>query len=127
MSTLATLPTTRKGKGVALDWMPDADVVEDKDEYIIALELPGVKRDDVNLTLENGTLYVSGERRTPHGDENFTRHLGERSFGRFERRFRLPDIAETEKVNASMNDGVLTVNIAKREIAKPRQIEISTK
>jgi len=127
VSSLANLTPSRNGNGTAFDWMPHSDVIEDKDGYVIALELPGVHRDDVKLTLENGTLSISGERRAPEIGDNSKRHLRERFHGRFERRFTLPDIVETENINASLKDGVLTVHIAKREMAKPRQIEIEVK
>jgi HSP20 family protein len=106
------------------EWAPLVDVIEDEKEYIIKAELPEVQKDDVKVTVENGTLTISGERRAEKEQKARRFHRVERYYGRFERTFGIPDDAETNNVNAEFKDGILRVRLAKSERARPKQIEV---
>jgi len=106
------------------EWAPLVDVIEDEKEYLIKVELPEVQKDDVKVTVENGTLTISGERKAEKEQKNRRFHRVERYYGRFERVFGIPDDAETDAVNAEFKDGVLRVRLAKSEKARPKQIEV---
>jgi HSP20 family protein len=107
------------------DWMPLVDVLEDDKEYLIKVELPEVQKNDVRVTVENGTLLVSGERKFEKEEKSHRYHRTERGFGRFERSFSLPEDADPAKVAAGFKDGILNVHLPKSEKAQPKQIEIS--
>lgn len=87
--------------------------------------MPGLSKKDLNIELREDTLTVSGERKTEHEEKNENLHRLERSHGRFFRSFTLPHAGDDGKVKAHMNDGVLTIEVPKREESKPRRIEIS--
>lgn len=106
------------------EWAPLVDVIEDEKEYLIKVELPEVHKEDVKVTVENGTLTISGERKTETQEKNRKFHRLERSYGRFERTFSIPDDAESDGVKAEFKDGVLRVRLAKSEKARPKQIEV---
>ena len=107
------------------DWIPPVDIYEnDKHEIVVKAEMPGMKREDIDLRVENNTLTLRGERRrdTEVKDEQF--HRVERAYGVFARSFSLPTTVDTGHVNAEYKDGVLTVTLPLREEAKPRQIQV---
>jgi HSP20 family protein len=106
------------------EWAPAADVVEDEKEYLIKVELPEVRKEDVKVTLENGTLTIAGERKSEKEVNNRKVHRVERSYGRFVRSFLIPDDADASAVNAAFKDGVLSVHLTKSEKAQPKQIEV---
>ncbi|HTJ00778.1 MAG TPA: Hsp20/alpha crystallin family protein [Dongiaceae bacterium] len=106
-------------------WAPALDLYEDKDSFIIKAELPGVKKEDVKVSLENGTLTISGERESEVKAEEAEAHHVERYFGRFQRSLSLPTTVAADKVKAQYKDGVLTVTLPKTEAAKPKQIDVS--
>lgn len=106
------------------EWAPLVDVIEDDKEYLIKVELPEVQKDDVKVTVENGTLTISGERKTEKEQKGRRFHRLERYYGRFERTFGIPDDAEQDNVNAEFKDGVLRVRLAKSEKSRPKQIEV---
>jgi len=106
------------------EWAPLVDVIEDEKEYLIKVELPEVHKDDVKVTVENGTLTISGERKAEREQKGRRFHRVERYYGRFERTFGIPDDAESDAVNAEFKDGVLRVRLAKSEKARPKQIEV---
>ena len=106
------------------EWAPMVDVIEDEKEYLIKVELPEVHKDDVKVTVENGTLTISGERKAEKEQKGRRFHRVERYYGRFERTFGIPDDAESDAVNAEFKDGVLRVRLAKSEKARPKQIEV---
>ena len=118
----------RRGNGhgdLALaDWAPTADISEDENEYVIKAELPELKKEDVKVTVENGVLTISGERKFEKEEKNKKYHRVERAYGRFARSFALPDNADASKVKAEFKDGMLTVHLPKSEKAKPKQIEV---
>ena len=105
-------------------WAPLVDIAEDAKEYLIKLELPEVQKDDVKVTVESGTLTISGERKAEKEEAGRKFHRVERFYGRFERSFSVPEDAEADNVKADFKDGVLRVHLAKSEKARPRQIEV---
>ena len=103
---------------------PAIDVAEDEKQYVITAELPGVKKNDVTIELENGVLTVHGEKKSEREEKKERRHWVERSYGSFTRSLTLPSDALADRVDASFADGILTVTIPKSEAAKPRTIAI---
>ena len=106
------------------EWMPLVDVAEDDKECLITAELPEVKKEDVKVTLENGRLTITGERKFEKEEKNKKYHRVERSYGTFARSFTLPNDGDAAKVNAEFKDGMLRLRIAKSEAARPKQIEV---
>ena len=106
------------------EWAPLVDIAEDDKEYLIKVELPEVQKDDVKVTVESGTLTISGERKAEKEQKGRKFHRVERYYGRFERSFSIPDDAEADDVKAEFKDGVLRVHLAKCEKARPKQIEV---
>jgi HSP20 family protein len=106
------------------EWAPCVDISEDDTEYLIKAELPEVKKEDVKVTAEEGTLTIMGERKFEKEQKNKKYHRVERAYGRFGRSFSLPDDASPAKVSAEFKDGVLTVHLAKDAKAKPQHIEV---
>jgi HSP20 family protein len=106
------------------EWAPRVDIIEDETEYLIKAELPEVKKEEVKVTVENGVLSISGERKFEREEKGKKYHRVERTYGRFERCFTVPDNADPSKVNAEFKDGVLKVHLAKDEKAKPRSIDV---
>src|SRR5439155_27237075 len=128
LSTLFGRTPMRRGNGkesITLhEWTPLADITEDDMEYVIKAELPELKRKDVKVTVENGVLTISGERKFEKEEKKTKYHLVERGYGTFMRSFALPDDADFSKVNAEFKNGVLTVHVPKSEHAQPKQIEV---
>jgi HSP20 family protein len=106
-------------------WNPAVDVYEDQDSFRVRAELPGMKKDEINITLHENTLTLSGERkeRENAGAKSFR---SERIFGRFQRTLTLPRGIEANRVTASYRDGILAVTLPKTEQSKPRQIQIKS-
>jgi HSP20 family protein len=107
------------------DWVPAVDIYEnEKQEVVIKAELPGMKKEEIDLRLENNTLTIRGERRraTDTRDEQY--HRVERAYGAFSRSFSLPATVDHGKVSADYSDGVLTITMPMKEEAKPRQIQV---
>jgi HSP20 family protein len=103
---------------------PAVDVYEDEHNLILKLEVPGVNEEDLNVSVENNTLTVSGERKLEKEEKEENFHRIERRYGAFTRTFRLPNTVDPEKVEAGYDKGVLKVTLAKRAEAKPKQIKI---
>jgi HSP20 family protein len=108
-------------------WMPALDVREATDRYEVTVDLPGLDPSDVNVTFEDGMLTISGKRQFREENKGDTWHRIERGFGTFARSLRLPQTADTEKIEASFDRGVLTVSVPKTEQAKPRTIEVRSR
>jgi HSP20 family protein len=106
------------------EWAPLVDISEDDKEYLIKAELPGLKKDDVHISVEKGVLTITGERKFEKEEKDRKHHRVERAYGSFVRTFIVPDDAEADKVAAQFKDGVLTIHIPKSEKAKPKQIEV---
>jgi HSP20 family protein len=106
------------------EWMPVVDISEDDREYVITAELPEVKKEDVRVTVENGVLTITGERKFEKEEKGKRWHRVERAYGSFARSFALPDDGDAAKVNAEFKEGVLKVRVTKSEAARPKQIEV---
>jgi len=106
-------------------FVPPVDVYEDEHSVQLKLEVPGIDEKDLDVKVENNTLTVSGERKfeKEEKEENFRRV--ERRYGSFTRSFTLPNTVNTEDINAQYNNGVLTIKLAKRAEAKPKQIKVN--
>ena len=110
--------------GIIGGWSPSLDIFEDKDHVFVKIELPGMKKEEIDISLQNGMLIISGERKKEseiHEGETFR---SERFFGRFHRTVSLPTEVDATQVKASYKDGILTVELPKTEEAKPKQIEV---
>ena len=117
-------PETGNQQGLTAAWSPAVDILETKDGLVLTFELPGFKQEDLTLRVENGVLSLEGERKFESESADQTYHRVERSYGRFLRSFTLPGNVDPEKIGASLNDGVLRIELTKKEEAKPRRIEI---
>ncbi len=117
-------PSTDQENMTVAEWAPAVDIIEDEKEYLIKVELPEVAKEAVKVTVEDGTLTISGERKAEKEEKNRKFHRVERYYGCFQRSFSVPDDAEEGKVNAEFKDGVLKVHLAKSEKARPKQIEV---
>jgi HSP20 family protein len=105
-------------------WSPSVDIFENKDNIVLEAELPGMSPEDVNISIENNVLTLQGERKFEKKDEGDNFHRVERSYGSFTRSFTLPPTVSSENVDATFDNGVLRLTLAKHEAAKPRRIEI---
>jgi HSP20 family protein len=105
-------------------WSPSVDIYENKDQIVLEAELPGMRPEDVNISIENNVLNIHGERKFEKKDEKDNFHRVERSYGSFTRSFTLPPTVSSDAADAVFENGVLRLTLAKREEAKPRRIEI---
>ena len=105
-------------------WNPAVDIEETADSLRVSAELPGVKQEDIHVEFENGLLSIHGERKREEETKGRSYHRLERSFGSFTRTFRLPASVDSEKISARFEDGVLKLEMPKREGAKARKIEV---
>ena len=121
----AFLPSPQQKAMVAPEWSPLVDISEDDREYLIKAELPEVKKEDVKVTAEAGTLTIMGERKFENGERGKKYHRVERAFGTFGLSFALPPDANPANVSAEFKEGVLTVHLTKDEKAAPQQIDVT--
>jgi HSP20 family protein len=105
-------------------WSPPLDVFQDKDHVFVKCELPGMKKEDIKISLHENTLTISGERKQEREVKEGEAFRSERFFGRFHRSITLPVTVEANHVKAQYKDGILAVSLAKAEEAKPKQIEV---
>jgi HSP20 family protein len=131
---LASLLGTREAPGhggkeamTVAQWSPLVDITEDEKEYLIKVELPDVKKEDVRLTVENEVLAISGERTFEKEEKGKKYHRIERAYGSFVRSFSLPEDADASRVSANYTDGMLHVHLPKSQKAKPKAIEIKVR
>jgi HSP20 family protein len=117
----------RSGVSLTDGWAPAVDLYEDKDSVTVQAELPGLKKEDIHINLQDGVLVIEGERKLEEKQEGTESHRSERFAGRFRRTISLASEVDAEKINATYTDGILTVTLPKSEKAKPRQIPISVK
>jgi HSP20 family protein len=108
-----------------VDWTPSADISETDTAYLIKAEIPGVKKEDVKVTIQDGMLTIQGERKMEKEEKDKKFHRIERSYGSFMRSFRLPDDADESAVKAEFKDGMLDVTLSKSAKAKPKSINVS--
>jgi HSP20 family protein len=119
------LPIREENGAEPTVWAPRVDLIENENDYVVHADLPGVAREDIKISFQDGTLVVSGERRMENTEEKGDFVRVERSFGHFYRSFALPQMVDVERIKASFTDGVLTIRAPKAEETKPRQIELS--
>lgn len=121
------LPARREGDREAMtvaDWVPTVDITEDDKEYLIKAEIPEVDKKDVKVTVQDGVLTLTGERKQEREEKGKKFHRIERSYGSFVRSFTLPDDVSEEKLKAEFKDGMLLVHLPKAEKPKPKAIEV---
>lgn len=115
----------QRGENLQRGWMPAVDIYEtDAREFVVKAELPDVKREDINITFENNVLTVRGERKFGDEVKRDNYHRIERYYGAFSRSFTVPPTVDATGIGATFKDGVLTVRMAQREEARPKQIEV---
>jgi len=108
-------------------WLPAVDLAQDKDNITVRAELPGMKKEEIEISLHDGVLTLSGERKVEQKHEEAEACRSERFLGRFHRTLPLPASVEADKAKASYKDGILTVVLPKAEEAKPKQIEVNVR
>jgi HSP20 family protein len=106
------------------EWAPLVDIIESEHEYLIKAELPEVKREEVKVTVQDGTLTIAGERTIEKEEKDKKFHRIERAYGHFARSFTLPEDADPTRIRAEFKDGVLSVHVAKAEHARPKRVEV---
>lgn len=108
-------------------WVPLIDIEEDEKSIHLRAEIPGIDEKDLNVTLEDNVLTISGEKKEERKEENKRYVLAERRFGSFKRSIALPNEVKADSVNASFKNGVLTINFEKKEVSQPKRITINVK
>ena len=106
-------------------WIPPVDIVEERDKILLTAELPGFKENEIEIQMEGGTLTIRGERKSEVEKEGRKYHRVERLYGQFVRSFTLPNNVDRENIKATFANGLLKIEMPKREEAKPRQIKVS--
>jgi HSP20 family protein len=117
-------PRRFRESGEQLEWAPAADISESEKEYLVKAELPGVKREDVKLTVDDGVITISGERRQEKEEKDEKRHRVERLYGTFTRSFTLPENVDAKAIRAESKEGVLYVHLPKTTAEKPKTVQI---
>jgi HSP20 family protein len=105
-------------------WVPPVDIYQSGDDLVLNAELPAMSREDIDISVDNGTLTIKGEKRLPEGPKEDQFHRIERRYGAFSRSFSLPQTVDPSKVSAEYKNGVLTVRMPVREESKPRSIKV---
>jgi HSP20 family protein len=119
-------PAHANGDAVGSAWTPNVDIREDQNHITISMDVPGVRPEDVKISLENQVLTIAGEKQTAQQEKDERWHRWERQYGRFERTFTLPSTVDAERIEATNDNGVLTVRLPKSEKARPREIPVRT-
>ena len=125
LDRLFDLSWSGRDSGLFSGWSPSLDVFDDKDQFVVTAELPGMKKEEIDLTFQDGVLSISGERKQTKENKEGETFRSERYFGKFQRSVTLPAAVDSSKINASYKDGILTVTLAKSEEAKPKQIAVN--
>ena len=120
----AFTPFFGEGELSTRTWAPPVDIYENENDIVLKAELPGIDPKDVEVRVEDNTLYLKGERKFEKEVKDESYHRIERSYGSFARSFSLPNSINAEKVKAEFKDGLLTLTLPKREEAKPKTIKI---
>ena len=118
-------PALSEGELSTRTWAPPVDIYENGDSLVLKAELPGINPDEVEIRVEDNTLYLKGERKFEKEVKEQNYHRVERSYGTFTRSFSLPNSIDADKVAANFKDGVLTLTMPKKEEAKPKTIKIN--
>src|SRR5947199_1248421 len=113
-----------RGGQLFTGWSPALDLYQNNDNVVAVIELPGIRREDIEISLNDGTLTISGERKSQSSNGEKTERT-ERYIGKFRRSITLPTRVDANKVSASYRDGILTVTLPKAEEAKPKQIQVN--
>jgi len=108
-------------------WVPPVDVAETQETILVRAEVPGMKQEEIGIEFENGILTIKGERKIEKNGDGMTWHRVERTYGNFVRSFTLPRTVDPERISATYRDGVLEIEVPKKEEAKPKQIRIAVK
>lgn len=125
-STFANWPRMAlEGNGRKVEWAPSADISETEKEYVIRAELPAVKKEDVQVTFDGGTITIKGERKQQKEDKSEKYHRVESFYGSFERSFSLPEDVNPDTIRCESKDGILTVHIPKTEAPKAKAKQIA--
>ena len=106
------------------EWAPLVDIVEDDKNYVIKAELPGIKKEEIKVGVQDDVLTISGERKYEKEEKDKKFHRIERAYGSFVRSFTIPEDSDGEKVSAEFKDGILRVHLPKTEKVKPKQVEV---
>jgi HSP20 family protein len=106
-------------------WTPAVDIHETENELVLKADVPEIKPEDIEVQFENGTLTLKGKREFEKKEEGKAWHRIERSYGAFTRAFTLPETVDPEKLHADYKNGVLTITIGKKEVAKPRSVKVN--
>lgn len=120
VATLASEPLSRRVEG----WMPALDVSENDNEVVIKAEMPGIAAKDIDITVTDSTLSISGSKQEQEERKDETYYRSERRFGAFRRVVELPESIDASKIVAESDNGVVTIKVAKKPGVKPRQIEV---
>jgi len=117
-------PSIEEQEGV---WAPVIDLEEDNENFLVKAELPGLKKEDIKISVRGNLLTITGERKQEAETKNKTYHRVERFYGKFSRTITLPSDVDADKVKANYKDGLLTITLPKPETMKPKEIEIEVK
>lgn len=113
-----------EGEGNVRPWIPAVDILEDENQLVLRADIPGVDLGKIDIRLENGTLTLKGQREFERKDDKTGYHRVERHYGQFARSFSMPETVDPEKVTAEYKNGVLQITLGKKEVAKPRSIQV---
>lgn len=113
------------GRIATAEWAPTVDIKEEQERFVIYADIPGVKPEDIDVSMEEGVLTIKGEKKTEAKTEKENYKRVERTYGSFYRRFSLPDTADAEAISARCKHGVLEIVIPKREAVKPKKISVA--
>jgi HSP20 family protein len=116
---------TESVQGFHGGWTPAVDLYEDRDSFTVKVELPGMKREDIEVSVHDGSVTISGERKYESNEEQSEASRSERYFGRFQRTLALAKPVEVNKASAAYKDGILTLTLPKAEEAKPKRIQVN--
>lgn len=114
-----------EGSTATAEWAPAVDIKEETDKFVIHADIPGVKPEEINVSMEDGVLTIKGEKKTEAKTDEEGYKRVERTYGSFYRRFSLPDTTNSDAISAQSKHGVLEIIIPKREAVQPKKIEVS--
>ena len=122
----SNMGTPQRAAGLyGTDYIPPVDVLRNKESIVVRVDLPGITKDNIDITVVNGRLLIRGEKKQEQADESKSVNRLERFYGTFERVIDLPNLVNADNIKASFRDGVLEINAPLREEAKPRQIAVN--
>ena len=114
-----------EGSTATAEWAPAVDIKEENDKFVIHADIPSVKPEDIDISMENGVLTIRGEKKTEAETEKEGYKRVERTYGSFYRRFSLPDTADSDAISAVSKHGVLELTIPKKDVVKPKKISVT--